>query len=367
MSLLSGIGTNARDKRRSHTFLPDVVDWDTAENLYRGDPLAARIVDTKPTEMLREGFDFCVQLEDDQSDSKVLQEAVEGIYEDIELIPSLLTALKWERCYGGGAILIGVDDGTESLRDPVIPTRIRRGKGVNFLTTLEPRELQPVAWYGDPLTSNYRKPAIYRLSTNVPGNAANGKFENNHTEIHESRLIVFPGIRVSERSHQNQGGWGDSVFTRVGGVLRDFNLSWAAAGILVCDFAQAVYKMKGLNDLLADDEKDIFKQRMLGMDFSRSVTRSIMIDADDEYGRQQTPVTGLPDLLDRFATHLAAAADMPLSLLMGESPGGINASGASGDQMRMFYDKIAAESKSKVVPAVRKITQYILRGMGIDA
>lgn len=403
-SLLSGLGTLSRDKREAMYFQPDLIDWETALNIYRGDPLAARIIETKPNELVREGYEINItDEEEDESDDdraeadkpdkvdilkrgkvqrevldqrkifggketkglakvgKDLQEEIENKWDELELLPTIHEALCYEAAYGGAAILIGANDGATELSFPLI---VKNVKSVDFLTALEPREITPVAWYGDPRAPKFGKPAIYQLTPSVPGMAVDGKIHAQSVKIHESRLIVFPGVRVTRRNIAANGGWGDSILTRVYRVLRDFNISWGAAGILVADFAQAVYKMKGLNELLQEDTKDLFKQRMLGMELSRSVARAVMIDGDDEFERKQTPVSGLPDLLDRFATQLAAAADLPLTLLMGESPGGLNASGASGDQLRMFYDKIASTAKRKIIPAIRRITTCIFQALG---
>lgn len=402
-SLLGGLGMISRDKREGMYFEPDLIDWDTAANIYRGDPLAARIIEVKPNELVREGYELCItdeeadepdELEPEATPDKVgilkrgkvqrevldqralfggrptkgldkvgkdLQEEVENRWEELGLLETLHEALCYEQAYGGAAILVGANDGTTDLEKPLVVKGVR---SVDFLTALEPREINPVAWYGNPRAPKFGKPAIYQLTPSVPGMTVDKQIHATTIRIHESRLIVFPGIRVTRRNLSNLGGWGDSILTRIYRVLRDFNLSWGAAGILVADFAQAVYKMKGLNELLQEDTKDLFKQRMLGMELSRSVARAVMIDGEDEFERKQTPVSGLPDLLDRFATALAAAADLPLPLLMGESPGGLNASGASGDQLRMFYDRIASTAKRKVVPAIRRITAMIFQSMG---
>ncbi len=357
-SLLSGIGHAARDKRESHYFQLDLIDIASARELYRGDPLAARIIEAKPNDMTREGFDFVINGEDGD-DSKSVQEDIENAWEELNLIPSIHQALCWESGLGGAAVLIGVDDGAASFQEPLNLNRVRRGVGVQFLTPLEPDEIVPVTRYSDPTSKKFNEPEFFQLAT------AGLAKKSSSMLIHESRLLVFPGNRISKRVHDTAGGWGDSILTRVHRVLRDFNLTWSAAGILVVDFAQAVYKMEGLNELLKQDPKDIFKHRMLGMVMAQSVARMVMIDSKDEYERQQTPVAGLPELMDRFATQLAAAADLPLPLLLGESPGGLNASGASGDQLRMHYDRCAALVRRKVVPSIRKITEIQLRARGI--
>jgi phage-related protein (TIGR01555 family) len=412
-SLLTGLGTLAKDKRESMQFAPDIIDWLTAENIWRGDDLASRIIETLPNEMIREGFDLCIT--DDSYDDGVgpdggaevagpdeggsyskrpspvgqtpaeksiaefrktfsggmdpdTKKEVEHQWEELGLMDAIWEALCYERAYGGAAILIGAQDGATDLEQPLVTGSVR---SVDFLTVMEPREIQPVLWYGDPRAKKFGKPAVYQLTPITPGNTYQlgpgavrpRQVYANTVRIHESRLIVFGGIRVSRRLTAVNGGWGDSILTRVWRILRDYNLSWGAAGSLVCDFAQAVYKMKGLNDLLQEDKEDLFKRRMLGMEMARSVARATMIDGEDEFTRIVTPIAGLPDLLDRFTQRLCMCARLPLPLLAGESPGGLNASGASGDQLRMFYDSAKSEQKRKIVPVIRRVTQLIMQAL----
>lgn len=413
-SLLMGMGTTGRDKRESLMFQTDTLDWDTAAQLYRGDPFAARIVDTMPNDMMREGFELCITdgndhgeagedapLDDNDNNAKAktdasktrqqrradarakqkrsmrmdgaakdLAEDIEHEWETLGIMAAIHDCLKYERAYGGAALLLGVDDGATDLSQPLGMGNI---KAIKYVTALEPREIQPVAWYGNPLMPKFGEPALYRLVTNVPGvsyQPANVSGPSVLTNtIHESRLVIFEGIRVTRRNLSILGGWGDSILTRVWRVLRDFNMSWSAAAILIADFAQAVFKVKGLNELLVEDPKDLFKLRMQGMELSRNVSRAVMIDANDEFKREATPVAGLSDLLQCMAQAAAAASDYPLPLFLGESPGGINASGASGDQLRMYYDKAKSGQNRKVIPALRRITecQFAVRKVDPDA
>lgn len=392
-SLLSGFGTSMYDKRESFGFTPDIVTWDSARNIWRGDDLAARIIETFPGEMIREGAEFCVTDEkgntgEDErpaekpgevkpkplpkrtdwygtrlanrldSKSKDLAERVASKWDELGMWKALYDALCYERAYGGGAILVGANDGSEDLSLPLNTQSVR---SIDFLTALEPREVMPLYYYGNPRAPRYGEVALYQITPITGGASAPGTYSQSQTlVVHESRLIVFGGVRVTRQ--QLDTGWGDSVLSRVWRVLRDFNISWSATGSIIADFAQPVYKMKGLNDLLNEDPTDLFKRRIQGMELARSTIRVAMIDAEDEYKREQTPVTGLPDLLDRYEKRLAAAADMPLTLLMGMSPGGLNATGAS--DIRLFYDRVASRQRRQLEPAIRRITQMILMSIG---
>lgn len=363
-NLLTGIGVRGKDKRQDTEFVADVVTSEEAIEMWRGDDLAARSIETWPNEMLREGFDLLIKKgkdeEGDTEDAKDLQEKVESEWERLGLTDSLWFALAWERSQGGGAIILGVNDGQEMQEE----LNMERVSALDFLTAVEPRDLTPERWYTDPHAPKYGEVAIWRLQPTVPGiGIDNAAAHAQQTLIHETRLIIFPGIRVTRRPIGVLRGWGDSILTRMRSVLRDYNVSWASAAVLLNDFAQAVYKMKGLAELVAQNRSDEFKTRLMAMELARSTVRATLIDAEEDFQRQQTPITGLPKLLELFGSRLAAAADMPLTLLMGQSPGGLNATGES--DVRFFYDRIAAAQVKRLTPAITRITEILFRVLGV--
>jgi phage-related protein (TIGR01555 family) len=365
-NVLTGHGVAAHDKTQAGYFVVETFTTEQAAEVWRGDDLAARIVEAHPNEMLREGFDIAVQATEEEEaadEGKDLQEVIAEHWDRLDLTEALWLALCYERAYGGAGILMGVNDGQEDLSTPL---NLDNVISFDWLTVLEPRELQPHRWYADPAAATFGQPAIYQLCALSPGLAYEPEQNDRAlplTEIHESRIVIFPGIKVSrfqQTSTSSLAGWGDSIFTRVLRVLRDFNIGWGGASVLLSDFAQAVFKMKGLSEIIATDNGEMLKERIKAAELSRSTMRALLIDADgEEFERKQTPISGLPEMLDRFATRLAAAADMPVTLLFGQSPTGLNATGES--DIRFFYDRIKALQTRKVTPAVEKITAPLLR------
>lgn len=391
---LTGIGDALVDKRMSTYYTgAEVITPEYAEGLWRGDDLAARIVETWPNEMLRQGYEICVQDGENTEETESLEDAetrgdalgwarrrrarfdaakkggdlaedASMRLEELGADAALHTALCYRRAYGGGAILIGANDGSKDLSKPL---RSELVTSVDFLTVLEPRELIPRYYYADPRAPKFNQVAVWQMQTVASGNPLPGDMKKTFgitmADIHETRLIIFQGARVSNRAQlEVMPGFGDSVFTRVNRVLSDFNTSWASAGILVHDFAQAVFKIKGLAEAMAMDKDDLLKIRMRAVELSRSTARAVLIDSEEEFKREQTPVSGLPELLDKFMTRLASAADMPLTLLMGQSPGGLNATGES--DIRFFYDRVASAQRRDLLPALKKLVGLIFQSLG---
>jgi hypothetical protein len=95
------------------------------------------------------------------------------------------------------------------------------------------------------------------------------------------------------------------------------------------------------------------------MDLVRSVSKAIVLDADGEdFVRTSTTFTGLADLSDRAWNRVAAAADMPVTILTGQSPAGLQATGAS--DLRWWYGKVQSEQTQTYEPRVKRILQILL-------
>lgn len=353
-SLLTGVGIGSRDKLTTYGFSSDIISFDDAIEYWRGDDLAARAIEIVPSEMLREGYQ--IQIADDAA-GKDKEEVLKKRFDALGVDFALWETTAFERAYGGGAILLGADDGAQDLTEPLNLDRIR---SFEWVTPLEPREIMPLYYYANPRAPKFGTPAIYLMVARATGPSVDNVFSPVTLKIHESRLIRFPGIRVSRYQYATlNGGWGDSILTRLVRVLRDFNVGWSSAGQLVSDFSQAVFKIKGLAEIVAADNMGKFQARMTALDMSRSVARAALIDSEEEFSRVATPVTGLPELLDRFASRLSAATGMPLRLLMGQSPASLNAEGDT--DIRNFYDQVAAMQRRKLEPAIRRIAEIAMR------
>jgi phage-related protein (TIGR01555 family) len=351
-SLLSGLNTS-KDKRTYSTFYAEATNWVENLEMWRGDDLAGRIVETIPNEMIREGWALCI----DGDDGKEIEADVMAFLEELDTDRKLWQGLCLERAVGGAGLVMGIND----LKTMVEPLDVSMATEMNFLEVFEPSELQVCKWQNDPTKKGFGQPLTYRLNPVSPG----GTRKAMGVEIHESRIIIFPGIRVTRRQVTSQSGWGDAILTRCRDVLRDFQTAWASAGLLVADFAQSIWKIKGLAEIVALDKNEELANRIAAMELARSIVRATVIDAEgEEFERKQTPINGLSELLDRFATRLAASADMPVTLLMGMSPAGLNATGDS--DIRTFYDRVRSMQRRKLKPALEKLVRVAFGALAYE-
>lgn len=305
-----------------------------------------------------------------------MSEAVAARLEELRVEDVFWEALCYERAYGGGAILLGTDD-DEDLAEPLDEERVG---SVNHLTAFAGGwDGEVVAWsyYNDPRKPKYGLPEMYMLRNLgvpvaripapgetlkgpiMPPTAGAGSVGGTIWWVHESRFLLFPGVTSSRRARVQMRGWGDSVFTRVDEVLQQYGQTWGGIANLMQDFSQAILAIEGLAAAVGrTNGMARIQKRALAANISRSIARMLLIDSKETFKRDTVSLAGISDVLQQFALRLAAAADMPVDLLMGQgSAGALN----KGDTtVRFFYDRVASSQKKRVVPALRRLTKMVM-------
>lgn len=358
-SVITGLGRLGVDKTLGGGWTYYQVDQLSAQNMWRGDDTLDRVVRTVPRDMLRQGYEIAIQ------DEKELAEQVDQKLDDIlmgsQVGPLMQTCLEWERAYGGCGLFLGANDGAKDLSLPLQEDRIR---SMDYVTPFTPLELVPVTYYSDPLKAKYGEVATWRLTPleRPPGYAPDLA---TLPVIHESRIIRFVGNVTSRGQilYNIHPGWGDSIFTAVRNVFQIFNGAFQGLGILVEDFAPAFLKMKGLAQLVAgqDSSQASIQRRAGALSLGRSIARTTIIDSEEDYERKSTDVAGLADLLDRITLRAAAAAGLPLSLFLGQSPAGLAGAGAGQTDISWYYDNIRAAQISKLKRPLNRLYELIMK------
>lgn len=343
----TGHGTS-RDARvyTEHELVP-VVDLEGL-TLWRSDDILGRVAEAKPFDAWRRGLRVRVP-----DDGKRLGDAMANVMAELGVAQKFRDAGAMERALGGAAILPVLDGDVGDLRAPMPDEpNIRR---VTALHVIQPRELVPSSWYADLMDPRFRFPERYRF---VPISVLGYPTKPTYVEIHASRLIIFDGVRcVPHHVIGERIGWGDSVFLRVRQVASDFGIAWGSASTLLQKFAQATYAMDNLHATLAKaDGMQQVRDRIALMDELASTIRAAVIDGKDKYSREPTPVSGMSDLLIQLAQRVAAAAEMPVTRLMGMSPAGLNATGES--DTRTWYDSVEVYRR-QYEPKVRQLLRLL--------
>jgi len=343
----TGIGTS-RDKTEDTSFSWDLRLNDTVlEALYHNSSMARRAVEQLPEYAMRQGY--ILQVPGPTGD-KVVSGTQDALAE-LDAEASFVDAMCWGRLYGGGLLYIGADDGRYP-NEPLNETNIRT---ISYVRALDRRDVIPQSWYQDPMHPNFGLPETYRLVI-MPSAAGVPVLTN--VVVHESRTIAFRGARTSLRVRRQMFGWDHSIIQAVWAELKSFAAVWGSIDNLVADASQAVFKIDGLIQALAEGDTQRILDRMALIDRTRSAQRAVVLDAGTEdFTRVPTPFAGLPELIDRTKERLASALGYPVTVLFGTSPGGMNATGES--DLRNWYAAIKNYRRLAVAPRLRRLFQLI--------
>jgi phage-related protein (TIGR01555 family) len=262
--------------------------------------------------------------------------------------------------FGGAAVWAMLDDGL----DPIEPLDLEAIKSVLGLRVIERPWLVAASAYPD--GPKVGEPMVYRVQEpHGMGTPSTIGY------IHESRLIRFPGERTDSLTRAKLRGWDMSCLVKPHEALRQSGETWKAIELLVVDSNQGIYKVSNLFEKIAGDPTQgepsdgnptgggSFLKRVQVMDRIKSVFRAIVLDKDEEdYTRIQSTFTGLSDLSDRAWRRVASAADIPVPLLQGENPAGLNNSGTM--QLQWFWSKTRQYQTQIDQPALLQLLKILL-------
>jgi uncharacterized protein len=350
---LTGLGTFGRDKVMSGKyFQPVFLTWPELAALYDGNDIAKKIVEKRPKEMFRKGYDIrFVGAKGIGPSQDALAETAKDVLKygaNLLLNDRVLEGLIFGRLFGGGVIIIGADDG-QDVSTPLNEDNIR---SIKYLNWIDRRFLAARSWYGDPFSPKGQTVETYQV-TSIFGTSP-------QSIVHESRVIRFDGARVEILLQRQLAGWTLSVLQAPYDALRMFDTSFQALANLMTDMSQAVFSMKGLADMITSGNATTVQSRMQMVDMMRSAARMMLVDADyEKFERTATPMTGVSDAIQNFMTRLASAAEMPETILFGRSPAGMNATGEADFQS--FYDSVASDQKTILEPKLNRLYTLICK------
>jgi phage-related protein (TIGR01555 family) len=330
---VTGFGT-LRDKTIFSAFMPTPMLGDvTLEQLYHHDDLAARMIDTVPEEMLRKGY--CLDIEDSQD----LAEDTIAALTELDANSKIIEAEIWAKTFGGAVLIPVADDGFPAYQ----PLRPERVKAVTSLEVIDRRFVYPHSFY----RTGPKRDQVEVYAVGSVGHEIRPEFL-----IHETRMIVFRGARTSRTQRMYRNHWDVSALQRPYEVMRAFATGFKSVELLLSDGPQGVYGIKDLHRLIAGNNQAAIDARLEAVDKMRSALRAIAIDKEYE------SFSGIPDVLDKLMLRLAASVRMPVTILMGQSPAGMNATGES--DFRWFYDRVETEQKNYLSPRLRQLINLIL-------
>ncbi|MCU4551608.1 DUF1073 domain-containing protein [Acinetobacter nosocomialis] len=332
-NFVSNIGTE-RDKASHGSFVKKVIPDEQLEAVYQH-WLAKRIVNRPASDMLRAGW-FYEGIQD--NDLLKLKTACKAFNLDGVLLSSLVLSRLYGVCY----VLLGTVDGG-NLDQPFDLHKLGVGR-LEFFTVLKKKQIEAdTSKFLPPKEAGglLKQPEFYKLKLDGKSNQ----------RIHHTRLIKFGHADVVNEEPV-------SVLQEVYEDLLDHAAVKKATASLVHESKIDVIRTPNLVDKIKEDMKSV-AERFLSIGLLKGLNGMIVLDKDEEYDSKSYSFGGLPDLMREYSIQTSGAAEMPYTILFGQSPAGMNATGEH--DTRNYYDSIATKQTWSLKPLMMKLLKVIVQ------
>lgn len=298
------------------------------------DWLAKKIINRPVQDMLRAGW-YYTGIQESQSI------AMADEVKRLKLVERLYKLLKWTRLYGKAYLLIGVADG-KHLDQPFQYENMQRGQ-LQFFSVLKHTQVRDSNAGYLPLEQTMGEP--YQPIYYEVSNGSN----RGQQLVHSSRLIKL----------QN-GEEGESLLLAIYYTLRNFISTNTSAASLVHESKIDIIRTPNLMDNIKNRVNDVMS-RFSAAALLKSINGMLVMDKEEEFQSKTYSFAGLPDLMREFSQQTSAAADIPYTILFGQTTSGLNNSGEF--DLRSYYDKIATEQNWLLSPILNMVLGLLYRSL----
>ena len=315
------------------------------EALYIQDWLARRVVNIPASDATRNWISLT-----SGNDNK-LALAVEKEFSRLKIRNKVTEAIRLGRLHGGALLIVGAFDGQET------DMPLRKIRSVEFADSVDRWQTFPQRYYLDPNNIKYGQPETYLIHRlQIRGTLT--------AIVHESRVIKFDGHYLPPLERMRNLGWSASVVQNFHEELKRFGTVHQSAGSIIQDFITKKVQIKGLRDLLSNDEGEAqLMSRFAMLAYGTSVHNLAVFGDDEQYDKMGTPMTGLDKMMTHFVDMASAACEIPKSRLFHNQSGILGGDSGEND-LRVHYDTISAYQENDLRPLIQRIVDMVAESLG---
>jgi len=345
---LTGLGRTARTKKGNAGFEGECrLTDDELTELYEGNAISARIVDRLPDDATKEGF-FLSGIEDTEG-SKALLKRIE----DLDLLTNLADTWRWGRLYGGAIMFPRFEEPVLYAGKMNLDT-IGKIVGYDILDSSSISAKERDTTFS---TQAIRNPRRYRTKSELEAQF-----------IDASWVVRFDGCRVPNKSLKDTG-WGPSALQRMHTEIQQLGEALGYTRDILHNVSTLVLKLKGLRNAVksSQDGQDKVDEIVCSLRNAINNLDILPLDSEDEIIEKTRSLSGIQAILDQFIAALVRGTDMPRTIILGEQPGGLNASGNT--ELEAWYGFVQSQQNLYLTAPLKTSITILgasMRNEGID-
>jgi phage-related protein (TIGR01555 family) len=340
-NILTGYGT-IEDRKKQYSLVRSRRATAIERNIYYKDhPILSNIID------------FLV---DDSTKKDVIIDHEKGSlfldkFNDLNLIDWMARTWKMARKDGTAVLVLNVVDG-QPTETPVNVDRIKDVK-INFILSKD--DLRP-------LSADLDNPSLVPLSYWRLGTIPEF-YQINHNEInkvyHKSRLLIFNGKYAGEDELKDNNSFYESYIDAYKEAVLFYEIVVGSLTSVSDSMIQEVIKFNGLTDKAVNDLDDEVIKTMLLTAMSKSITKKLILDKDDDFEYHSANLSGYSQLENIAKNYLAACVGYPKIKIFGDSPAGGIGSETGSYEDDLWSNIVYTAQSKEFKPNLLKIISYL--------
>lgn len=254
---------------------------------------------------------------------------------------------KYARAFRGAIVLMGLADGSESPSEPLDESRL---SSIEFLRVLSKQQVTPGQIVRDPSDPWFGMVSEWRVNTQGFGNMM--------TSWHSSRLLVMPGFPMPEDSYLpgQDSYWPVSIYDIAYKELLGAGTTEGTADALIQKSSLLAWIIPNLQIAIEGGQQASLMSRMRLANHYLSSMRLLVLGRGEDVKEVGYKWTGLAEMLQRNKPRLAAAVDIPVSRLFGESMSGLAGDGLFGDRVNYAQGNVEGHvQETKLRPPLERL------------
>ena len=312
-----------------------------ANAIYCFSGIMARVITLEPKTCFANGFTIEGLKE---QDAKALTSYLDGL----DAFSKMSKAAMLARQYGGAIVYMAIEDGLDP-KEPVNTKMIQRVSNLIVFSCYE----ATVQKYGDKLDPQYHgEPLEYQISSLGETFTA-----------HASRVLHFDAFEISRDiriSSMGQPGFSPSIIDRIWDSFSSYGSTNEYFRETIKKLTQGVLKLKGVTDSQSTAAKSTILNRFRLLMQQMSTIGDVVLNSDGEdYSTTSRNVTGFAEASNIFVDWLVAESDIPRSMLMLQTAGGLS-DGNNGGDHKYWSKHCSSVQESQFTPLAKMLLRYVL-------
>ena len=350
------------DTRPVYTDLMADQDYALLNNIYHKNGIAHKVVSKPAEDATRNGWRIIIP--DDPKKQAQYQKALDNL--DLKRV--LCQELIYYRLHGDGYITYGIyGSGANNATNKPLDPQTQEISNVAFVHAFGQNHVEKLIANTNPASPDYMKEAAVVISGTQPGDTADsqGNIQSGDLTEQDDKNIVIDKSRYSHISLDKleDDTNGVSIVTRCWDQIHTLDTALYSVGKLLYAYSINVLSddNAGGSDLDFEDEDPLTKQEfnLQNQALSENMGTDSVLNLHDgqTFERHTVNVGGIDNLLLFAWQQLAAASNIPKSVLLGEQAGTL--AGATTD-VANYYDGVKSMQEELLRPQLERIIQLLM-------